>query len=93
MLVAPNFYAFDPMYQLYLAHDVGHAFGLEHIADASNLMSISFPPGGGLTTGQIYRMHFQNTGTANVVLRAHTVGVRNCYSTVTHCPAQTFVGW
>jgi len=93
VLVAPNFYAFDPMYQLYLAHDVGHAFGLEHIADASNLMSISFPPGGGLTTGQIYRMHFQNTGTANVVLRAHTVGVRNCYSTVTHCPAQTFVGW
>lgn len=93
MLMGTNFFAFDAIYELLLAHEVGHAFGLDHVADASNVMRDAWPPGGVLTTGQIYRMHFQNTGTANAVLRAHTVGVRNCYSTLTHCPPQTFTAW
>jgi hypothetical protein len=92
LLMGINFFAFDPSYQNLLAHEAGHAFGLDHIADPSNVMN-GWPLGSNLTTGQIYLMHFQSTGTANAVLKAHTVGVRNCYSTLTHCPSQTFVAW
>ena len=93
VLMGINFFAFDPIYELLLAHEMGHAFGLDHVPDGSNVMSNGWPPGGNLTTGQIYRMHFQSTSTANAVLNARTLGVRNCFSTLAHCPAETFVGW
>jgi hypothetical protein len=93
VLMGINHFAFDPIYELLLAHEIVHAFGLGHLADASNIMSNGWPPGGGLTAGQIYLMHFQSTGTANAVLKEHSVGVRNCYSTLSHCPPVTFVGW
>jgi len=86
--------SFADKYDLILAHEVGHALSLDHVGDAGNVMWPDSPPGGGLTTGQIYWMHFHSWGALNSVVGIHPTGERNCNVLVlSRCPAQTFTAW
>ena len=77
-----------------LAHEVGHAMSLAHVSDPTNVMWPDPPTGFGLTTGQIYWMHFHNWGALNSVLNIHPAGERNCnVALVARCPTQTFAMW
>jgi len=52
------------------------------------------PPGRGLRTGQIYRMHFHDWGALNEVMGVHPADERNCnIQVVSRCPPQTFTMW
>jgi hypothetical protein len=77
-----------------LAHEVGHAMSLAHVADPTNVMWPQPPTGFGLTTGQIYWMHFHFWGALNSVLNVHPTSERNCnVALIAHCPAQTLAVW
>jgi len=77
-----------------LAHEVGHAMSLGHVSDPTNVMWPQPPTGFGLTTGQIYRMHFDSWGALNSVLNIHPAAERNCnVLLIAHCLAETFAVW
>jgi len=89
-----NSYAFVPGHGLVLAHELGHAMSLVHLADSGNVMWPNWPPGDGLRTGQIYWMHFHTWGAVNSILGIHPAAERNCNTAVTApCPAQTLDVW
>lgn len=91
---ANNPFSFSDELQWNLAHEVGHALSLNHVADMGNLMwPIGPGPGSGVKTGQIYWMHFHNAGALNSVLGIHPVAERDCTVPFSHCPAQTFTAW
>jgi hypothetical protein len=66
---------------------------LLHVADANNVMSGGNTWGPKLTTGQIYRMHFDSWGTVNSLLKANLPVARNCFSSVSDCPSATLMLW
>lgn len=89
-----NPFSFSDGYQFILAHEIGHSMSLGHSANASNVMWPESPLGSGLTTGQIYWMHFHNWGALNSVMNVHPPAERNCnVLALAHCPPQTFVAW
>jgi hypothetical protein len=91
---ANNAGSFSDVYQFLLAHEVGHTLSLDHVSDPANVMWPQSPAGSGLTTGQIYWMHFHSWGALNTALGIHPIGERNCSLPFsTHCPAQTFIAW
>jgi hypothetical protein len=89
-----NAFSFVPEYSYILAHEVGHSLSLAHVADPGNVMWPESPPGFGLTTGQIYWMHFHNWGALNSVLNIHPAAERNCTAVfLARGVAQTLTAW
>lgn len=81
---------------LLLAHEVGHAFSLDHLASANTVMVPQFPIPSGLTTGQIYWMHFSSSSALNVVFGMHPAAEQNCRQPLAaqrFCPTQDFAAW
>lgn len=88
--------SFADEYSLILAHEVGHAMALNHVSETRNVMypGPDPPPGSGLTTGQIYWMHFDAAGALNSIVGVHPAAERNCQLPLfVHCPPQTFAVW
>lgn len=78
-----------------LAHELGHAFSLQHSdswATADNLMIKSSNPRSTLTTGQVFRVNVDNTSW----LKQNSLGTAlarpcpNSQSSTARCPAITF---
>jgi hypothetical protein len=91
---ANNPVSFSEQYKLLLAHEVGHTLSLNHLSSSSNVMWPQSPVGSGLTTGQIFWMHFDYWGALNTVVGVHPVAERNCNAVFgARCPAQTFSAW
>jgi hypothetical protein len=86
--------SFTDGYQFVLAHEVGHTLSLAHMQDQVNVMWPQSPHGYGLTTGQIYWMHFHSWGALNSVLNIHPAAERNCnILLLARCPTQTFTAF
>lgn len=81
---------------LLLAHETGHALSLDHLSNPSTVMYPVWPPANGLTTGQIYWMHFNGNSALNVVLGIHPAAEHNCalpLAAQRYCPAQELTVW
>lgn len=75
---------------LTLAHELGHAFGLSHQTDASNLMNPNLT-GATLNTGQIMTAWFSDESALRSVYHLSVPNGAPCGSFV--CPSQNFSIW
>lgn len=96
-LIGPNPpLGFQAPGNLLLAHETGHAFSLDHLSFPSTVMFPVYPPANGLTTGQIYWMHFNGNSALNAVLGIHPKAEHNCGLPIAaqrFCPTQELNVW